>query len=361
MSSKYSLKRNEDDARERLRAFWHGQSLGRPALYVTAANRDYEPRSWSDPEPDLKARDLSPEWQLVEALNCLEQTVCLAEAMPGFVVRFGNWIPLLAVLMGGQYEYHDDEAWIEPMEDCLDSPLPAFDKEHPIVQGLTKVIRHLADTIGDRAIISPVPWMDGITLLASFRTHSRFCMDLIDVPEKIKRWTAAATRVLIAGYGYFYEELKSLGYEEPLSWLNVMAEGKMEPVQCDASIMLSPAMFEEFVMPDLRRLTEYLDFSLYHLDGSGAMRFIDQLSSLAKLNAIQYNPEPGNSGYPLSFIDDFREIRSRNLSLYVNCCTVEQALQLTKELGPDGLFIVLPSFESEIEAQYAIERITKAC
>jgi hypothetical protein len=103
--------------------------------------------------------------------------------MPGLVVRFGSWIPFLAVLVGGEYEYHGDEAWIEPMEDCLASPLPALDKEHPIVQGLTKIIRHLADTIGDRAIIAPVPWM-------------------------------------------------------------------------------LPRMFEESVMPDLRRLTEYLDSGL---------------------------------------------------------------------------------------------------
>jgi hypothetical protein len=91
------------------------------------------------------------------------------------------------------------------------------------------------------------------------------------------------------------------------------------------------------------------------------MRFIDSLSSLTKLNGMQYNLEPGNGAYPLSLIDDFREIRNRSLSLYVNCSTVEQALQLTNELGPDGLFIVLPLFASESEAQYAIERITKAC
>ena len=39
----FLLKNNEEDARKRLKAFWEGSCLGRPALYVTADNRNIDP------------------------------------------------------------------------------------------------------------------------------------------------------------------------------------------------------------------------------------------------------------------------------------------------------------------------------
>ena len=45
----------------------------------------------------------------------------------------------------------------------------------------------------------------------------------------------------------------------------------------DFGIMLSPRMFEQFALPDLYRVTEYMAYSLYHLDGTPQMRFLDLL------------------------------------------------------------------------------------
>ena len=100
------------------------------------------------------------------------------------------------------------------------------------------------------------------------------------------------TTVTIEANEWMYELLLENGHGESGSFFTLMAEGRMEAVQCDFAVMLSPAQFEEFVMPSLRRLTEYMDFSMYHLDGVCQMRFLDQLRSLPKLTGIQWNPEP---------------------------------------------------------------------
>ena len=43
---RYALKNDEEEARERLQAFWQGTSLGRPALQVTAVNPDFTAVPW---------------------------------------------------------------------------------------------------------------------------------------------------------------------------------------------------------------------------------------------------------------------------------------------------------------------------
>jgi hypothetical protein len=89
------------------------------------------------------------------------------------------------------------------------------------------------------------------------------------------------------------------------------------------------------------------------------MRFLDQLCSLPRLTGIQWNPEPP-AGSPVRWLDALREIRRRGLVLHVGCDTVEEAVVLTKELGPDGLLIILPRFASLGKAEAAIAQVEQA-
>ncbi len=38
-------------------------------------------------------------------------------------------------------------------------------------------------------------------------------------------------------------------------------------LQSDFAYMLSPSMFERFVLPDLETICNHLDYGFYHLDG----------------------------------------------------------------------------------------------
>lgn len=370
-NSRYSLKKNEPEARERLRAFWAGSSLGRPAIHVTAKNPAFELIPWhGDPAMSKKEKDISPEWQAYVAENALAYSIPLAEAMPGYAVRIGLMIPLLATLAGGDYGYSTDEdwlsvrggtAWIKPWPEVLDGPLPRFDPQHPTVRGLSDSIHGVADVVGDRGIVSPPCWVDALSTLGCLRTGKQFFIDLLEMPEKVKAWTDAATTLQIEANEHFTQQCRARGYYDTLSWFPIMAEGRMDSIQCDYSIMLSPEMFAEFVFPIQRRLTEYFDFSMYHLDGGPCMRFLDQIRQLPGLNAIQYTRVEG-SEYPGECFEHYRQIRESGLSLFVHCISIEEAVAVTKEIGPDGLFICFPwPLETVGEAEEVVRSIQKAC
>jgi len=359
-STRLWAKTNEAEARQRLAAFWAGSSLGRPALAVTVRRQDVAPLEWPGPELDPVEREQSVEWACFQAEAELAQTLYLAEAMPGFFPFRGAGLTLVAELAGGQYELTSDSAWIRTIEDIYDRPLPRFDPQHPTQRFLEECIRAMARVIETRGFVAPPSYLDGLTTLSKFRGTEQLCLDLIERPEDVRAWSDALTSIYIESFEQFYRLVASLGYGETASWLQAPAPGRVEAVQCDFGMTLSPAMFERFALPDLARLTEYLDFSLYHLDGVAQMRFLDLLRTLPHLNGIQWNPEPPMNP-PTRWIDAFREIRRRNFNLFVWTESVEEAVTITREIGPDGLLIVLPQFASVDEAEAAIERIVKVC
>jgi hypothetical protein len=276
-------------------------------------------------------------------------------------------------LAGGEYGYSEEvrynffpstktekipTAWIEHDPSFLYREPTSFNPEMPIVKTLDSLIEANAKMVDGRGYINPPMFIDGLTTISLFIDPSKLAMELLENPERVKLWSSALTNIFIEGYEHFYQMMISLGYKDTSSWLPTMAEGRFEAVQCDFGVMLSPKMYREFAIPDLERVTDYLDYSLYHLDGTEQLRFLKLLAGLRNLNGIQWNPEP-NAGSPLRWIEAFKEVRSHRLSLFVSCKTTEEAIELTRSLGPDGLMIELPIFETADEAEDAIKKIER--
>ena len=369
----FSLKKDEVEARERLRAFWNGSSLGRPALYIVSENPNFVEKQWEGPDLSHKEKDLLPEWQTWYNEALLTSMCYHAEAMPGTSFPWGSFVTTLPVLAGGEYGYSEEvrynffpstktekipTAWIEHDPSFLYREPTSFNPEMPIVKTLDSLIEANAKMVDGRGYINPPMFIDGLTTISLFIDPSKLAMELLENPERVKLWSSALTNIFIEGYEHFYQMMISLGYKDTSSWLPTMAEGRFEAVQCDFGVMLSPKMYREFAIPDLERVTDYLDYSLYHLDGTEQLRFLKLLAGLRNLNGIQWNPEP-NAGSPLRWIKAFKEVRSHRLSLFVSCKTTEEAIELTRSLGPDGLMIELPIFETADEAEDAIKKIER--
>jgi hypothetical protein len=237
----------------------------------------------------------------------------------------------------------------------MDRPLPKFDPACRTARMIDECYGVLRQAVGNDGFITPPLMMDGLSTLAMFRLPHRLCVDMLDRPGWVKAWSGALTTMYIEIYEHYY---KRLGYGQSLCFFGPWAPGRSEGVQCDFAVNISPAMYEEFVLPDLRRTTDYFDYSLYHLDGTCQMRFLDLLRQCPKLSGIQWNPET-TAGGVLNWLDALREIRRRKFCLMIGC-SPEEAVALTRELGPDGLFLTLPVFETMDAAQDFLRKMDKA-
>jgi len=344
------------EAKARVEAWWAGSSLGRPVVSA-AILKPGAPPPPSDGRPRPE-RELDPQWYYAEADWTLSAYCWPAETMPGLCPFFASNLVIPGVFAGAELDYRPDTTWMKPIPDLYERPLPAFSRDHPVFGLLDSVLRGYAERFGDRALLSPPALLDGMTTLSAFRKPQQLCMDLVDRPADVKHLAARLNEMYVESHQAFFSTLSGLGHAQSITWAGIYAPGKCEMVQCDFGIMLSPAMYEEFCLPQLRRMTEYFDYSCYHLDGTPQMRFLDLLCSLPRLNAIQWNPEPP-AAPPLEWLDFYREVRRRKRSLWI-ACDADTAVELTRQLGPDGLMLSVRGLETVEQVDGLCRRLAAA-
>lgn len=353
------LKENEAEARERHRAFWQNSSMGRPALYITARNQEYQESTWGQPEIGQKERDLLPAWHVNQIQKFLNSQLFLAEAMPCASLVVGTDITNTAVLLGGDYDYCYGEALIKEDPRLLERGIATFHPSHSLVKALEECYYTVANEVKDKAFLNTPMTLDALTTISMLLYPLNLCRELHHHPHKIKNWTRSITALYLQFYDYFYELLLSLGHGESSSWIQVMAEGKFELLRCDFAVMISPVMFEEFALNDLRTISEHMEYTMYNLDSVSKIRFLDALRKLDRLDGIYWNPEPKEAD-PRKWINTLRSIKEMGFCLQVDCQTADEAVFLSQELGPDGLLLSLPPFPTRLAAEDAIKTIENA-
>jgi hypothetical protein len=120
--------------------------------------------------------------------------------------------------------------------------------------------------------------------------------------------------------------------------------------------MLSPAMFEEFIAPELEELCEWLDGASYHLDGPGALQHLDRLLALKRLHAIQWTPGTGNPE-GLAWLELYQRIQAGGKGVIISL-PPDEVETAVRELRPEGLFIYTWAASPDA-AEALLERATQ--
>jgi len=120
-------------------------------------------------------------------------------------------------------------------------------------------------------------------------------------------------------------------------------------LQCDFAYMISPQMFERFVMPDLASCCEALDHGFYHLDGKGQIPHLDMVLSLERLRGTQWIPGDGQPP-PEEWMTLLKRIRDggKLCQLYV---TAEGARTIVREIGGRGFALHIAEWMNQEDAE----------
>jgi hypothetical protein len=81
--------------------------------------------------------------------------------------------------------------------------------------------------------------------------------------------------------------------------------------------MIGPTMFEEFCGADNRECCNHVDWTMYHLDGPGAVRHLPWLLRLERLHCIQWIQGAGQRP-PSQWLELLRQIQAggKSVQLY---------------------------------------------
>ena len=145
--------------------------------------------------------------------------------------------------------------------------------------------------------------------------------------------------------------------------MNLVSKKPYYPLQCDFCYMISPAQFEEFVLDDLVTQTNYMERSIYHLDGPGELVHVDMLTDIENLTGIQWTSGVGNPSLrDECWYDLYRKVQDKKKNLVLLGGVSERDLEgserLVKSLDPTGVYITA-SFSSKAKAEDMIEKIIR--
>ena len=218
------------------------------------------------------------------------------------------------------------------------------------------MISHAVEHGKDKFFICMPDNCGSIDALAHLRGSDNLLLDMLEEPAAVKSSIHKLVDVLKSTGNEFFSLIKENNDNGSThGWMHLWSKGRMAQLQCDLSVMVSPQMYEEFVLPELEETVEWLDYSVYHLDGKEQIRHLEMILSIKKLNMIQWTPVAGQP--PTSdFIPVLKKIQKagKGLVLLPQLWEVEKLLS---ELSPKGLQLVVNGVGSEAEAKALIKKV----
>lgn len=351
----FELKPDYEQSKTRIDAFWECELIDRPVVQFFLA----KPVDKCIPVPvsnhtTLAARWLDAEFQAEQALAELSNQEFLGDSMP---VAFPNLGPeVFSAFYGCPLVFGDyGTSWSEPiLLEWDQADALRLDWENPYLEKLLEMTDALLE-IGRGKFITGIPdWHAGGDCVAAMRNPQTLAVDMIDSVDEVKRLLNRVETDYFQIYDHFYHKLRGAG--QPIStWLPLVCDAKYYIPSNDFSIMISTAMFEDVFLPGLIRECQFLDRSIYHLDGPGALRHLDAILSIAELDALQFVPGAGREGYH-KWVQVYRKTQTMGKAIEV-FCTFQEIDAVTETLDPHGVYLNVSGVPSRDAAEAMLKRL----
>jgi hypothetical protein len=327
-------------------AWWAGE-LNRPLVYLAVTGpippEKYFPplySYWSNYPLEMSANEIIDRFEPV-----FEATHFYGDAFPWWWLNFGPGIAagFLGAKVHSVYEPSETVWFSPPGEIKLKDLRLAYDAANPWWLRVQEMTSALVERYGSELVVSHTDLGGNLDILASFRGTQELLFDLHDCPEEVDRLTSDITQLWLR----YYDEQRALMLPTgrgTSSWAPIWSQGKTYMLQSDFAYMISPAMFERFVLPDLMACCNHLDHGFYHLDGKTQIRHLDLLCSIERLRGVQWIPGDGQPP-PHEWLPLLKRIREGGKLCQV-FVSAEGARTIVKNLGGRGfLFVLQPTGE----------------
>lgn len=340
---------------ERFEAWWHCGLVDR-ALVSLHAISGRAPRL-----PEKQHASLRERWLDVEyAVGCAEAYLAAADfmgdAIPSYMPNVGPEV--CAALYGCELQFEEGTSWSEPiLKEVRETLGRAPDLDNVYWQALRDMTDLSIERGKDR-------WLTGIPdihmngdLLAALRDPQELCMDVAVVPGDVREACDYVTNHFPAIYDDMYHRIEAAGLPS-ISWIQAPHQGRMSPTQCDFICMISPDSFEQTILPGLKREFAYLDRTVYHLDGPGALRHLDLLLACDDLNGVQWVYGAGN-GSAKDWIEVYQRIQAGGKCMQILCADISDARAVMEHIGPRGAWFDVGGAYPREEAEAFLEEVSR--
>lgn len=350
-----STKPDYEECLARFEAWWHCEIIDRPPLTMSVDR----PRRQALPQKQhasLRERWMDVEFAVDSFEAWIEGEQFLAENFPIYWPNQGPEV--VATLFGSELDFSEHSSWSHPVaKSCRDilGVKPNF--ENPYWQAVRRGTDYSLQKGKGK-------WITGLTdihtngdLLAALRDPENLCLDLVDDFDSVRLACEHVTKFVPAMFEDCYNRIAAAG-QPSTDWLGTLHRGKNYTTSCDFICMISPAMFEETILPSLVAEMRYLDRTIFHLDGPGALKHLDTLLSIKELNGIQWTYGAGN-GPARKWIDVYKRIQAAGKNMHVGLADWEDLDAIIENLRPEGVWMCGLLTRDADQHRYVQDRLRK--
>ncbi len=336
---------------------WWNHELDRPLIYFTNVYRGGRAPEVPGHSGFLSNYGLDrPVSEIIDNwIKLQEGREFPGDSFPFLFANFGAGV--LAVPLGARMNSTSETVWFDPPEGAdLGELTISFDTDSPWWRRIVAVVTAAVERMGDVVQVGHTDLGGNLDILASLIGSEALMIELIDRPVEVEKAAEAITKVWLRAF----DELDAIVASRcpgRVAWAPTWSKGSTYMLQSDASYMISPDMFERFVMGDLTACCEHIEYPFYHLDGIGEIPHLDHLLSIENLRGIQWIP---GDGKPQA--EDWPELLKRILDagrLVQVFTDVKGTLKICRELGGRGIQMMVRDELKPGEAAEVLDEIER--
>lgn len=258
----------------------------------------------------------------------------------------------LAAILGGVFEGGEDTIWIHPDPNYTDDI--KFDENHPNWLLHKELLKACKEKAQGHYFVGMPDLMEGLDVLAAIKGTDKVLLDTVMQPEVLERQMKQINEIYFRVYDELYDIIRE-GDEMAFCYFSSWAPGRMSKLQSDISTMISMEDYRRFVQPFIREQCQKIDYTLYHLDGVGALHHLPALLEIEELNAIQWTPGVGEpQGGSPKWYDLYRRILEGGKSIMACWVTLDELRPLLDNIGGNGVHLEM-DFHNEDEVEQAMK------
>ena len=304
------------------------------------------------PAKDLSQKWFDPQWRAMYLDWYVAHSSLMADILPVANTQLGPGS--LAAILGGVFEGGEDTIWIHPDPDFNDEIV--FNPEHPNWLLHKELLKACKAKANGHYYVGMPDLMEGLDVLAALKGTDMVLLDTVMQPEVLEQQMQQINDIYFKVFDELYDIIRE-GDEMAFCYFSLWAPGKVTKLQSDISTMISQDDYRRFVQPFIRQQCQKIDYTLYHLDGVGAMHHLPALLEIEELNAIQWTPGVGEpQGGSPKWYDLYKRILAAGKSIMACWVTVDELKPLLDAIGTDGVHLEM-DFHNEKEVEQAMRII----
>jgi len=246
-------------------------------------------------------------------------------------------------MLGGSPRFSERTIWFETQKVDFEKPSPfRHDSQSPWTLKYKTLVQAMCRAAGrDDFCVASGGGLPANDLLSMLMGTEAFLIALIEHPEWMANAIKEGAKDQMALKKRMQQVVHESGHAIPngkTGWMPFWAPEPFGIMQSDVSCMLSPKMFDMFVLPEVEIAAAELGPLWFHLDGGDARQHLPRLLSLPFLRVLQYVPTPSEPPNGPDHLDMYKQIQAAGKIVHIS--VPQPAVEpLVRALDPSRLML----------------------